>query len=274
MTAPAAPTAAAAPAVPAPVPVVVCGLTGRMAGVVRQGVLAAPDLALSARLTLRAPDHRPDRGPDRDPDPGPDPAVPVVHRLADLPDPDPVVVDFTAEEATADLLDQARTVRCALVIGTSGLGDRHRRLLAEVGRRRPVVVAANYSLALLAVTRFVADLAAHADDSWDAGVSDLHFAGKRDRPSSTARHLAAAWHTARGPGAPAPDVTSFRLGDALSEHRLVAAGTGEHIEVLHRMADRRAFLPGVLRAIRYAAAAGPGVRTLADVVRDPAPAPR
>ncbi|MFI9361600.1 4-hydroxy-tetrahydrodipicolinate reductase [Kitasatospora sp. NPDC053057] len=251
--------------VPVPVPVAVCGLTGRMAGVIRQAVLDAPDLALSARLSLRPPAPGPAEA---------DPPAPVVHRLADLPDPDPVVVDFTAEEATADLLDQARTVPCALVIGTSGLGDRHQRLLAEVGRSRAVVVAANYSLALLAVTRFVEDLAAQSDDSWNAGVGDLHFAGKRDRPSSTARHLAAAWQGARGPGTPAPDITSFRLGDALSEHRVVAAGTGEHVEVLHRMADRRAFLPGVLRAIRYAAAAGPGVRGLADVVREPVPVRR
>ncbi|MFJ4186608.1 4-hydroxy-tetrahydrodipicolinate reductase [Kitasatospora sp. NPDC089509] len=262
------------------VPVAVCGLTGRMAGVVRQAVLAAPDLALSARLSLRPPP--PGRaevgpsevGPSEVGQAEPGPAVPVVHRLADLPEPHPVIVDFTAEEATADLLDQARTVPCALVIGTSGLGDRHRALLAEVGRSRPVVVAANYSLALLAVTRFVQDLAARSDDSWQAGVGDLHFAGKRDRPSSTARHLAAAWQDARGPGAPAPDITSFRLGDALSEHRVVAAGTGEHVEVLHRMADRRAFLPGVLRAIRYAATAGPGVRSLADVVDAPVPGPR
>ncbi|MFI9160819.1 4-hydroxy-tetrahydrodipicolinate reductase [Kitasatospora aureofaciens] len=246
--------------VPVLAAVAVCGLTGRMAGVVRQAVLDAPDLALSARLSLRPPAPDPAEA---------NPPAPVVHRLADLPDPHAVVVDFTAEEATAELLDQARTVPCALVIGTSGLGERHQRLLAEVGRSRAVVVAANYSLALLAVTRFVEDLAAQADDSWNAGVGDLHFAGKRDRPSGTARHLAAAWQGARGPGAPAPDITSFRLGDALSEHRVVAAGSGEHVEVLHRMADRRAFLPGVLRAIRYAATAGPGVRGLADVVREP-----
>ncbi|WP_354642980.1 4-hydroxy-tetrahydrodipicolinate reductase [Kitasatospora camelliae] len=247
-------------------PVVVAGLTGRMAGVIGRAVLDAPDLTLAARLSLR-----PGRGGD-----GPDgefPGVPVVHRLADLPVADPVVVDFTAEEATAGLLEQARAVPCALVVGTSGLGDRHRRLLAEVGERRPVVVAANFSLTLLAVTRFLRELAAQADDSWDAGVTDLHFAGKRDRPSATAGHLAAAWQGSR-PGAPAPEIASFRLGDALSEHRVVAAGSGEHLEVLHRMADRRAFLPGVLRAIRYAAEAGPGVRSLEDVVGAPAPGPR
>ncbi|MFJ2189059.1 4-hydroxy-tetrahydrodipicolinate reductase [Kitasatospora sp. NPDC087861] len=243
------------------VPVVVSGLTGRMAGLVRQAVLDAPDLDLAARLSLR-----PGAGGGPGEGGAGDVGAPVVGRLADVKDADPVVVDFTAEEATADLLDQARSVPCALVIGTSGLGDRHHRLLAEVGRQRSVVVAANFSLALLAVTRFVRDLAALTDEGWDAGVTDLHFVGKRDRPSGTARHLAAAWQGARAPGAPAPDIASFRLGDAVSEHRLVAAGSGEHVEVLHRVADRRAFLPGVLRAIRYAAAAGPGVRTLEDVV--------
>lgn len=262
------------------IPVVVCGRFGRMAGVVGRAVHDAPDLDLAARLSLRPADLRPaDLGPvdlgsaalgpgdaDGQAAENHDPDTPVVIRLADVPDACPVVVDFTAEEATTELLEQAREVPCALVIGTSGMGERHRRLLEEVGRKRSVVVSANFSLALLAVTRFVRELAAQSDDSWDAGITDLHFVGKRDRPSGTARHLAAEWQAARGAGTAVPDIASFRMGDGLSEHRLLAAGTGEHVEVLHRMVDRRAFLPGILRSVRFAARSRPGVHTMEDVM--------
>ncbi|MEK8173936.1 dihydrodipicolinate reductase C-terminal domain-containing protein [Streptomyces sp. M19] len=187
-------------------------------------------------------------------------------------------------------------------------GDRHQRarraehaLLAEVGRRRAVVTAANFSVALLLVARFVRELSRRTGPGWDAGVLDVHFAGKRDRPSGTARFLADQWRPERcerpeyeggdadgpAPGGQepepggrepvgpeggvraAPEVAAFRLGDAVSEHRLLAAGPGEHVEVVHRVADRTAFLPGILRAVRFAATAPPGHYHLEDVLAAP-----
>jgi 4-hydroxy-tetrahydrodipicolinate reductase len=199
-----------------------------------------------------------------------DPQLELLARLATRPSPQlagvagdkPVIVDFTAAEVTAALLTQALYTPCPLVIGTSGLGPAERELIAEVGRTTAVVVAANFSVALLAVARFVRELSSQVGSSWDAGVIDVHFAGKRDRPSGTAGFLAEQW---RGSHAE-PEVASFRLGDAVSEHRLLAAGSGEHVEVVHRIADRRAFLPGILRSIRFASDAGPGVYSLEHVV--------
>jgi 4-hydroxy-tetrahydrodipicolinate reductase len=243
------------------IPTVVCGRTGRMAQLIAGAVDRAPGVHLAARFTARGAAAAA---------PGP---TPVAADLAHLACTAPVVVDFTAPEATAALLRQALAHPCALVIGTSGLGAAERALLAEVGRVRPVVAAANFSLALLAVARFVRELAQQVDDSWDAGVLDVHFAGKRDRPSATARFLADQWRRT-GERGEAPEINAFRVGDAVSEHRLLAAGTGEHIEVLHRVADRAAFLPGILRAVHFAAVAPPGVHTLEDVARAPLPAAR
>ncbi|MER6914841.1 dihydrodipicolinate reductase C-terminal domain-containing protein [Streptomyces sp. NPDC000594] len=252
------------PTVPT-VPIVVCGRSGRMARLIAGAIAGAPDLSLTGRLTLRpAPVSAPAPVPG---EPGAHSGgAPLVGGLKELAGPPPVVVDFTAREATAALLRQAVETPCPLVIGTSGLGDAERELIAEVGRHTPVVAAANFSLALLAVARFAEDLSRITDDSWDAGVLDIHFAGKLDRPSATARFLAGRWQGARGAGeGREPDVASFRMGNGVSEHRLVAAGTGEHVEVLHRVADRTAFLPGVLRSVRFAARARPGVYTLEDV---------
>lgn len=233
------------------IPTVVCGRDGRMANLIAGAVERAPGMHLIARHTAR--------GSAAGGGPGP-----VVTDLADVTGARPVVVDFTAREATAALLRQALATRCPLVIGTSGLEAAERALAAEAARDRPVVVAANFSLALLAVARFVRDLSEQVDESWDAGVVDVHFAGKRDRPSNTARFLAGQWRPDR-PDRREPDIGAFRMGDAVSEHRVIAAGAGEHIEVLHRVADRAAFLPGILRAVRFAAAAPPGTYSLEDV---------
>jgi len=231
-----------------------------MATLIADAVRADPGLELAARLTTRTLGL-----PTQD--------IPSVDHLAAVASLEPVVViDFTARQATAVLLDQAMTVGCSLVIGTSGLGDAERDLLAEVGRSRAVVVAANFSLVLLAVARFIRDLSAQVGPTWDAGIMDVHFAGKRDRPSGTARFLAEQWHGARGNHELTPDVAAFRMGDAVSEHRVLAAGSGEHVEVLHRVADRKAFLPGVLCSVRFAAHAQPGIYSLEDVACDAATA--
>jgi 4-hydroxy-tetrahydrodipicolinate reductase len=133
-------------------------------------------------------------------------------------------------------------------------------------RERAIVTAANFSFALTIVARFVRELAARADAGWGAGVVDVHFAGKRDLPSGTARALADAWSSQRGAGAPVPAIASFRIGDAVSEHRVLAAGTGEQVEICHRVNDRAAFVPGVLAAIRFAEHADPGLYSLEDAV--------
>ncbi|GAB3441137.1 4-hydroxy-tetrahydrodipicolinate reductase [Actinophytocola sediminis] len=223
------------------VPVVVCGRSGRMARLIAEAVHADPQLELTARASTR----------------------PQGVRLAEVAPNRPAVVDFTAAEATVALLKQALTVPCALVVGTSGLGPDSRELLDEVGRHRPVVIAANFSLALAAMARFVRDLSDHAGTGWAAGVLDIHFAGKRDRPSGTSRFLAGQW---QGADRAATEIASFRMGDGVGEHRLLAAGPGEQVEVTHRVVDRRAYLPGILRSIRFAAQASPGIYTLEDTV--------
>ncbi|WP_156755624.1 dihydrodipicolinate reductase C-terminal domain-containing protein [Actinokineospora pegani] len=234
------------------VPVAVCGVRGRMSDLVADAVQTTPGFDALGRLSTRRADG--------------ETAVdlsPVAGRA-------PVIVDFTGAGATAALLAALPGTGCPLVLGTSGLDADERALLAEVARRRAVVAAANFSLALLSVARFVRELAASTGPEWDAGVLDVHFAGKRDRPSGTAGMLAEQWGRPRGT-ATAPETASFRLGDAVSEHRVLAAGPGEHVEVLHRVADRRAFLPGVLLAVRFAAAAPPGLHTLEDVMEGTEP---
>ncbi|UED83205.1 4-hydroxy-tetrahydrodipicolinate reductase [Streptomyces profundus] len=252
------------------IPTVVCGRTGRMAKLIAAAVEHAPGLDLAARLSLRTPYPAGASGTAAEG------SVPVLRSLGQLPVARPVVVDFTAREATAALLREAVDAPCPLVVGTSGLGDAEQKLIAAAGRGSAVVVAANFSVALLAVARFVRELSLQVDEDWDAGVLDVHFAGKRDRPSSTARFLAGRWRPA--PEAtetkePGPEIAAFRMGDGVSEHRLLAAGPGEHVEVLHRVADRSAFLPGILRSVRFAAAAEPGVYSLEDVAWAPAAAP-
>jgi 4-hydroxy-tetrahydrodipicolinate reductase len=233
------------------IPVVVCGRSGHMADLVAGAIREATDLVLASRLSPR-------------------PALagalePVLATIRDVPCAAPVVVDFTARELTAAVLREAPSVPCSVVIGTSGLDEDDERLLRRAAGTRAIVRAANFSSGLGLVARFAGELAGRLGEGWAAGVVDVHFAGKRDRPSATAKLLAASWAGGRPEAEPEPVMASFRLGDGVSEHRLLAAGPGEQIEVVHRVQHRGAFVPAVLRAVRFARHAGPGLYSLEDV---------
>ncbi|MEV0880877.1 dihydrodipicolinate reductase C-terminal domain-containing protein [Micromonospora echinofusca] len=229
-------------------PTVVCGRNGRMANLLAGAVRDTTDLALAGRLCLRDP-----AGP---------PADGVFTSLAALPAAPAVVVDFTHRAGTVRLLRAAEDTPCALVVGTSGLTGTDQALLRRVARRRPVLQAANFSLVMALLRRFVGELAQALDDRWDAAVVDVHHARKVDAPSATASALARAWGTTRA----APPVSSLRFGDAVSEHRLLAGGAGEQIELAHRVNERSAFVPGVLAAVRFAGRAAPGLYSLEDAL--------
>lgn len=232
--------------------VVVCGQHGRMSGIIADSVEAAHGMTLRCRLSLRA------SGPILS-------ETAIVDSLNSVPDPPFVVVDFTAREQTAAVLRDAANVPCGLVIGTSGLNEGDRQMMAEVAQRRAVVAAPNFSIGLLTVSRFVTHLAEQATQGWSLGILDVHYAGKRDRPSATALFLAEKWRQRRN-SVEAVDICSYRMGNGVSEHTLLSAGPSERLEVTHQVLDRRAFLPGVLAAIRFVEQAAPGLYSLEDVL--------
>ncbi|MEV4259096.1 dihydrodipicolinate reductase C-terminal domain-containing protein, partial [Spirillospora sp. NPDC049652] len=190
-------------------PVLVCGRTGTMAALIAAAVREAGDLRFAGHLDLRAVPGRAASDVE---------AITAALHAVPASDGPPVVVDFTRRAGTARLLEAAERTPCALVIGTSGLTPDDHELLRRTARRRAVVQAANFSLVLALVRRFVADLAGALPSAWDAAVLDIHHAAKVDAPSATATALARAWSEGRsaagGDGGGAAPISSLRFGDA------------------------------------------------------------
>lgn len=90
--------------------------------------------------------------------------------------------------------------------------------------------------------------------------------GRIIAPSGTALMLAEA---ARRGGAPVESgqIHALRGGDVVGEHTVRFAGEGEYVEILHRATSRTLFARGALRAGRWLVAQGPGLYTMADVLR-------
>jgi len=176
-----------------------------------------------------------------------------------------VVIDFSLAPALDGLLAAARELGSPLVVGTTGFDAEQRERLAVFARECPVVLAANFSIGVPALQMLLQLLARTLPAGFDAEQVETHHVTKRDRPSGTARTLAAAWRAIRG--GEEPPTHSQRLGGVVGEHTWPLSDAEETLVLTHRAHSRRAFLRGVLPAVRFAAAAAPGLYGLTDVLQ-------
>lgn len=238
--------------------VAVHGAEGRMGRLVAALVDEADDCRLAGLVSE----------PGRALEPGTvHPVLPVVgqERLAQVLPTGCVIVDFSLAPALEGLLAAARALGSPLVIGTTGYDAGQLAALEAYAAERPVVHAANFSVGVPALRMLLQLLARTLPRGFDAEQTETHHVTKLDRPSGTARALAAAWQQTRG-GAE-PPTHSLRLGGVIGEHTWTFADAEETLVVTHRAHSRRAFLRGVLPSVRFAARAEPGLYDLGDVLQ-------
>lgn len=241
------------------IPVVVHGAEGRMGRLVTDLVAGSEDYQLAGLVT------EPGRGRAR----GafhPQLALVAQDELRDALPRDAVVVDFSVAAALDGLLDQLRGSGAALVVGATGHDDRQQRALAEYAREACVVTASNFSVGIPAMQMLLRLLARTLPMGFDAEQVETHHRGKLDRPSGTARTLAEVWAQERG--GEDPPTHSQRIGGVIGEHTWTFGDQEETLVITHRAHSRRAFLRGVLPAVRFASHTGPGLHTLQDVLQD------
>lgn len=176
-----------------------------------------------------------------------------------------VIVDFSLAQALPGLLDQARRLKAAIVSGTTGFSPEQSGLMEAYALDFPLVHAANFSLGIPALQMVLQLLARVLPGDFDAAQVETHHRTKLDRPSGTAKHLAAAFNEFRG-GADVP-TESLRLGGVIGEHTWTFCDQEETLVVSHRAHSRRAFLRGVIPAVVFAANQERGLFSLTDVLK-------
>lgn len=164
-----------------------------------------------------------------------------------------VAVEFSAPAAAADNLRALAAAGCATVCGTTGWYDRLDEVTAEVNRRGGALLwSPNFALGVALFTRLAAEAGRlfGAAGGFDAHLTDIHHAAKRDAPSGTARMLAE--EVGRGLRQ-APPITSIRTGHVPGTHELRFDAPFESIRLVHEARDRRVFADGALVAARWLA---------------------
>ncbi len=194
-----------------------------------------------------------------------------------------VLVDFSSPHALETTLDACVASGKPIVIGTTGLEERHHYLIDDAAREIAILQTGNTSLGVTMLAALVRDAAARLGPDWDIEIVEMHHRMKVDAPSGTAlllgeaaakgRHLDLATASERGrdgiTGARkegAIGFASLRGGTVAGDHAVILAGNEESITLSHRAENRAIFARGAVKAAVWLVGQQPGRYAMTDVL--------
>lgn len=179
-----------------------------------------------------------------------------------------VLVDFSSPHALETNLDAAIAAGVGIVVGTTGLEERHHWLCDAAAERIAVLQTGNTSLGVTLLAHLVREAASRLGEDWDIEVTETHHRMKVDAPSGTAlllgqaaaegRQVDLAGVSARGrdgiTGARRTgDIgfASLRGGSVAGDHTVFFLGDDERLALSHLAENRRIFARGAVRAAQW-----------------------
>ncbi len=218
-----------------------------------------------------------------------DPEVDVVathdvgEALAPALEPADTVIDFTIHGFTPMLVDAAVATGKRLVIGTTGHNDGELGRIREAATVLPVVFAPNFSVGVNTLFWLTRQAVRILGPSFDLEVVEMHHRHKQDAPSGTARRLVEILcqerhlqyredvrHGRVGDIGARPrgeiGLHSLRGGDAVGDHTVVFAESGDRLELTHKATSRDTFALGAIRAAKWLADKPAGLYDMEDVL--------
>ncbi len=194
-----------------------------------------------------------------------------------------VLVDFSAPAALEGNLDAALVAGIPIVVGTTGLEERHHWLCDDAAVKIAVLQTGNTSLGVTLLAHLVREAASRLGEDWDIEISETHHRMKVDAPSGTAlllgqaaaegRGIDLAAHSMRGrdgiTGARAPGTigfTSLRGGSVAGDHTVHFLANDERIALTHLAENRAIFAKGAVRAAQWLVGKEPARYTMAQVL--------
>ena len=202
----------------------------------------------------------------------------VLTDIGQLDGPVDAIIDFSRPPALPGLLEAAKALDAALVLGTTGYDDDDRRQIAAAAELRPIFAAANMSFGVAVLTNLVRRAETALGAGFDVEICETHHRRKVDAPSGTALMLADAVAScakdpmtvvtsrqqARQPGE--IGVVAMRGGTVAGQHSVNFFGEDEVIELSHTALSRRPLASGALRATSWLVGKPAGLYTMDDLV--------
>jgi 4-hydroxy-tetrahydrodipicolinate reductase len=194
-----------------------------------------------------------------------------------------VLIDFTWPEVTLANAEVCANLGKAMVVGTTGLNQEQREVIARVAESSPVVFAPNMSVGVNVCFKLLKDMAKTLGEGFDIEIVELHHNKKKDSPSGTAVRMGeivadaldrdynevANYHREGMCGERTQEeigMQTVRGGDIVGEHTVYFIGMGERIELTHRAMSRDMFARGAVRAAGWLGGKDAGLYDMQDVL--------
>ena len=191
-----------------------------------------------------------------------------------------IVIDFSAPEATEELLEAALKNPTPLVIATTGFTAHQQNLLTEASKEMPLLYSSNMSVGIALLKQLVEKVSATLED-FDIEIVEQHHKHKVDAPSGTALTLGEFAAKGRGLdldavrvsgrdgqiGARTKDeiaVMALRGGDIVGRHTVGFYNDGEFLELNHTATSRDTFSKGAIRAAKWLIGQEKGLYSIND----------
>jgi 4-hydroxy-tetrahydrodipicolinate reductase len=194
-----------------------------------------------------------------------------------------VLVDFSSPGALETNLEAATATGVPLVVGTTGLEERHHWLIDGAAEKVAVLQTGNTSLGVTLLAHLVREAASRLGEDWDIEVVETHHRMKVDAPSGTALLLGEA--AAQGRGIRLADnslrgrdgitgareagtigFASLRGGTVAGDHSVYFLSDNERLCLSHLAENRAIFAKGAVRAARWLIGKAPGRYTMPEVL--------
>ena len=194
-----------------------------------------------------------------------------------------VLVDFSSPKALEANLDAAMAAGVPIVVGTTGLEERHHWLCDHAAEKIAVLQTGNTSLGVTLLAHLVREAASRLGEDWDIEIVETHHRRKVDAPSGTAlllgeaaaagRGIALADNAVRGrdgiTGAREAGTIGFaslRGGEVAGDHTVKFLSDYEHVTLSHHATNRMIFAQGAVTAAQWLIGKGAGRYSMDEVL--------
>ena len=174
-----------------------------------------------------------------------------------------VVIDFSHHTAIAGVLDYAKKIGAAAVIGTTGHTPEEKEMIYTAAKEIPVFFSGNMSLGIAVLCRLAKEAARYFPDA-DIEIVEVHHNRKVDAPSGTALMLFNSLKEVRpnatancgrsGEGKRTKDeigISALRMGSVVGVHEVhIHTGT-QHLTLKHEAVTRAMLADGAVDAARF-----------------------
>src|SRR3989338_10843926 len=183
-----------------------------------------------------------------------------------------VLIYVSLPEGTREALKACLEAKTAIVIATTGLGERIEAEVKDASLQIPVLLSPNMSRGANSLIELAALAATKFGKSYSIKITEAHHSQKKDRPSGTAKKIVQAIAKAKGWDSARAiemenEVHVIREGEIVGDHTVILSGPGETFTLSHHAESRDAFANGALDAALFLAGKKPGFYNIFDVFK-------